>query len=378
MSLEVLNTAARRLPGSTRVQFRLAETEIEAAANDSGKLASAQQRALHTVNLSPWDYKNWRLLALAKEADGNIEEAEAAIQVARTLAPNHSEVNWMLANLLLRQNRQSEALNVFQVATMNRSDLLPVALDLIWQASGNDLAALNKLVNGNANAKLAEAQFLGEQSQPDSAISVFRSVDTLTKLTSPNAPAFITWLIQSNRGLEARQLWLDVAGEKGNEGNGVWNGSFEQNAPKDFGHFDWAIKASNYARIGFDRSVAHSGLKSLKLLFVGRDTTRLENEIQQLVVLKANVRYRLECFAKTGNLVTPEGPRIALVGQKGILAVSQTVVTDSLSWQHLVADFTAPPENTMAHISVVRIPKSDYDEPTKGAVWFDDFKLTEQ
>lgn len=378
ISLDVLNTAATRFPNSPRAQFRLAEAEIEAAIADSGKLLAAQEHALRTVNLSPWDYRNWRLLALAKDTDGKAEEAMNMIQIARKLAPNHSEVNWMLANYLLRQNRQSEALKAFQAATITRSDLLPTALDLIWQASGNDLAALNSLVNGDANAKLIQAQFLSEQRQIDSAINVFRSVDARTKLNSPTAPAFITWLIQTNRSQDARQLWLDVVGEKATESGGIWNGSFEQSSPKDFGHFDWAIKASNYARIGFDRSVAHGGLRSLKLLFVGRDTTKLENEIQQLVVLKANVRYRLECFAKAGNLVTPEGPRIALLGQKGIMAVSDPVVTGSNGWQHLVVDFTAPPENLTAHVSIVRIPQRDYDEPTKGAVWFDDFKLTEQ
>lgn len=378
MSLDALKTAATRYPNSSRVQFRLAETEIEAAAADSGKLLAAQEHALRTVNLSPWDYKNWRLMALVKDSDGNTEEAIKMIQVAVKLAPTHSEVNWMLANFLLRQNRHAEALRAFQVATTTRSDLLPLALDLIWQASGNELAALDVLVNGDASAKLAQAQFLAEQAQIDAAVKIFSSVDTRIKLNSLNAPAFITWLIQSNRGNDARQLWLDVVGEKGSEGSRMWNGSFEQSSPKDWGHFDWTIKASNYARIGFDRSVVRSGLKSLKLLFVGRDTTRLENEIQQLVFLKANARYRFECFAKAGNLVTPEGPRIALLGQKGMLVVSEPVAAGSTDWQHLVVDFTAPPENVTAHIAIVRIPKGDYDEPTKGAIWFDDFKLTEQ
>lgn len=378
MNLEALNSAAHRFPDSTRVQFRLAEAEVEAALNDSEKLSVAQQHARHAVNLSPWDYRNWRLLALAKDADGNTDEAVKMIQIARVLASNHSEVSWTLANLLLRQNRQAEALNAFQAATATRSDLLPVALDLIWQATGNDLSALNTLVNGNANAKLVEAQFLVEQSQTDAAISVFQSVDVQTKLNSPSASAFISWLIQSNRGQEARQAWLGIVGEKGAERNGMWNGSFEQNSPKDFGHFDWALKPSNYARIGFDRSVVHSGLRSLKLLFVGRDTTKLENEIQQLVALKANAHYRLECFVKTANLVTPEGPRIAVLGQKSALAVSEPVVANSTDWQHLIIDFVAPPENVMAYVSIVRVPKKDYDEPTKGAIWFDDFKLTEQ
>ncbi|MFN0109495.1 MAG: tetratricopeptide repeat protein [Blastocatellia bacterium] len=378
MNLDVLNSAAIRFPDSSRVQLRLAEAELEAAMADISKLSSAQQSALRVANLSPWDYRGWRLLSLAKESDGNAQEALNLAQVALNLAPNHSEVNWALANLLLRQNRQAEASQALRRATATRADLLPVALDLVWQASGNDIASLDSLVGEDANAKLVEAQFLTEQGQTDAAINVFRLVDSQTKLNSANAPAFVTWLIQAKRGIEARQLWLEIVGEKGSDGNGVWNGSFEHTPPKDFGHFDWTIKPSNYARIGFDRSVAHSGSRSLKLVFAGQNSTKLENEIQQLVVLKANTRYRLECFVKAVNLVTQEGPRIAVAGQNGTLAVSLPIDLGSTDWQRLFVEFMAPPENGMASVTIVRMPQKDYDGPTKGTVWFDDFRLTQQ
>ncbi len=378
LNLDALNTAAQRFPGSARVQYRFAEAELEAAAVSPEKFPAAQERAKVSTGLSPWDYRCWRLLALAKDAEGKTEEAADALEVAAKLAPANSEVNWLLANIWLRENRQAEALKAFQVATRTNKDLLPMAFDVVWQAFGNDVSALDLLANGDSTSKLAQAQFLVEQGQVDSAINVFRSVDTESKLKSPSAPAFITWLMQSNRSQDARQLWLDVVGKDAASEKGIWNSGFEQNAPRDFGHFDWALKASNYARIGIDRSVHRNGSKSLKLSFVGRDTTKLENEIQQLVVLKANTRYRLECYALVANLVTSEGPRIALVGQRGILAVSSPVAADSANWQRLVIDLPPLSENVVANIAIVRIPKSDYDEPTKGTVWFDDFKLTEQ
>ncbi len=378
LNLDALSVAAKRFPGSSRVQFRFAEAEVEAATVDGGMFSAAQEHAKIAANLSPWDYRYWRLLALANDAEGKAYEAAEAVKVAAKLAPGNSEVNWLLANIWLSENKQPEALKAFQVATRTNKDLLPAAFDVIWQAFGNDVLALDLLVNGDSTAKLALAQFLVEQGQVDSAISVFRSVDTQAKLKSPSAPAFITWLIQSNRSPDARQLWLDVVGKDAVSETGIWNSGFEQSAPKDFGHFDWSLKASNYARIGIDRSIHRTGSKSLKLSFVGRDTTRLENEILQMVVLKANTRYRLECYALVANLVTPEGPRIALVGQRGILAVSGPVVADSANWQRLVIDLAPLSENVVANVAIVRIPKAEYDEPTKGTVWFDDFKLTEQ
>ena len=32
----------------------------------------------------------------------------------------------------------------------------------------------------------------------------------------------------------------------------------------------------------------------------------------------------------------------------------------------------------MTYVSIVRLPRYGYDEPTRGTIWFDDFKLTEQ
>ncbi len=375
---DALSPAAKRFPGSSRVQFRFAEAEVEAATVDPEKFPAAQERTKIATDLSPWNYRYWRLLALAKDAEGKTGEAADAIKVAAKLAPFNSDVNWLLANIWLREGKQAEALKAFQVATRTNKDLLPMAFDVVWQAFGNDVSALDSLVNGDSAAKLAQAQFLIEQGQVDSAIHVFRNTDAETKLKSPSASAFITWLIQSNRSHDARQLWLDVVGKDAASEKGIWNSGFEQTAPRDFGHFDWTLKASNYARIGIDRSVHRTGSKSLKLSFVGRDTTKLENEVQQLVVLKANTRYRLECFALVANLVTPEGPRIALVGQRGIWAVSEPVAADAANWQRLVIDLAPLSESVVANVAIVRIPKADYDDPTKGTVWFDDFKLTEQ
>src|SRR5438045_9223265 len=92
----------------------------------------------------------------------------------------------------------------------------------------------------------------------------------------------------------------------------VWNGSFEGKILKGFEQFDWTIGQSQYARIAITSGIAHSGARSLRIDFAGRDTTRLDEEIKQLVLVKPGVRYRLECFIKTEGLLTPEGPRLAV------------------------------------------------------------------
>ena len=384
MSREVMNSAAMRQPDSPRILLRLAGAEIEEPASEASGLPVAH--ALKAANLSPWDYRNWRLLAMSEDAGGKLDEAVRAMRIAGKLAPNSSEAHWALANLLIRQNNRPEALKAFQTATKSSNDLLPAAMDVVWQAFDNDIEALNSLVRNNPTSRMLMAQFMLEQDQADAAIEVFQGIDGNAKLNSQNAPLFISLLVQSGRGGDARRLWAELVGVSGQGGSQnaqggrdglIWNGGFETSAPKNFGHFDWEIKPSDYARIGFDRNVFRQGQKSLRLNFAGRDTTKLLGEIQQTVVLSANRKYRLECFARSANFVTPEGPRIALLAQKGIVAVSEPVAAGSTDWQHLVVEFTAPNESAAAQVAIIRIPRFDYDEPTKGTVWFDDFRLTE-
>lgn len=386
MSRDVLASAAIRNPNSSRILQRLADAEFEESALEPQRLLNAQALALKAASLSPWDYKNWRLLGMAQDADGKLEEAELAMKVAAALAPSSSETHWALANLLVRQNSRVGALTAFRVATRFNNELLPAAMDVVWQAFDGDVEALNSFVNKETAPRLLMAQFLLEQAQADAAIEVFQGLDSEARLNSQNAALFISLLVQAGRSSEARQLWGELVGDSLRSRNQekqesslslVWNGSFEHNAPKNFGHFDWTLRPSEYARIGFDRSVFRSGQKSLRLNFVGRDTTKLIGDIQQMVVLNPNRKYRLECFAKTANFVTPEGPRIALLGQKGILVVSEPVAAGGDDWQHLVVEFTSPSDSVTTQVAIIKIPRFDYEEPTKGTVWFDDFKLTE-
>jgi hypothetical protein len=153
---------------------------------------------------------------------------------------------------------------------------------------------------------------------------------------------------------------------------------------KNFAQFDWLFGRSEYARLTIDAAVAHSGSRSLKIEFAGRDTTQLDNEIKQLVPVRPGARYTLECYAKTSELETPEGPRVVVANSASPawIAASEPVSRGSGDWQRLAVDFVAPLSvsggMSAVFISIKRKPKFSYDEPTRGTVWFDDFSLKEQ
>lgn len=380
MNQEALLQASTRYPQSPRVRARLAEAALDAAAGPESNLAAALLHATHAVNLSPYDFQFRRLLAKAQEANGDLNAAEKSLYAAVGLAPQHAATNWALANLLLRQGKTAESLAPFRTATTGDPYLLPAAFDLLWQAADRDLVPLKTITGAKAEAQLALTQFLLEQSAIGAAIEVYQSIDRAARLNSQPSADFITRLMAANYGQEAYALWLELAQgatvrSDATVAGSIWNGSFERAGLRHFNHFDWQFGRSDHARFMIDQSAARQGARSLRITFLGHETTKLNGEVVKLFPVAPNARYELECYARAKNLFGPEGPRLAVLHKGAMLATSAPVVADASDWQRLSVSFTAPANAPLLTIAILRIPKFSYEEPTEGAVWFDDFAL---
>ncbi|MDX2034779.1 MAG: hypothetical protein SF339_29160 [Blastocatellia bacterium] len=377
MDREALAAAARTYPDSARIQFKHAEAEI-AGGGDS---AAALQIAAAAVNLSPWDYQARRLLAVAQEMNGLQQEAENSIRTTLKLAPYHAELNWAVANILLRSGKIPDSLSHFRIAAMSNPELLPQTLDLLWIASGGDLEVMRTLTGPEPEMQLSFVRFLVEQNRMQDAVRMFNSIDANTRLESARSSEFLNSLLTAKQYDAAREVWLGLAhsltGVQAQPAEDVWNPSFELDSLQLFPQFDWVIQPNEYARIGFDRTETRSGLRSLRMLFSGKDTTLINGQVKQTVLLRPGGRYRLECYVKSTDLVTPEGPRLAIAGEGGVIAASEPVAEGTSPWERLIVDFVCPNDNAPKYITIIRIPKFSYDDPTKGTVWFDDFALTE-
>jgi len=378
---EWLVSAVERLPNSARVNFKLAKAEIADIAHNGRFDAQAESHAEQAVNLSPWDYQARSLLATAQELNGKQEAAEGSIRAAVKLAPNHGELNWAFANLLLRRGNLSESFGPFRIAVRSRADLLAPAIETIWRSSDGGLDALKSFAGNDAEAMLAVARFLTEQNLVAEAGAVFNSIDKQAKARSPQSPELIGALMRAGHFDLARAAWIELmtAIRPGAQAAGslIWDGGFEVDAPEGLNQFNWAIRLNKFAWIAIDRSVARNGGRSLKVVFAGLDTTTLSDQVQQTMVLKPGGGYHLECYAKSIDMITPEGPRIAVIGQGGLIGESSPVSADSSEWQRLTISFVAP-ANGVATLAIVRTPKFSYDDPTRGTIWFDDFTLVER
>jgi tetratricopeptide (TPR) repeat protein len=379
---EWLAAAAERFPNSARVNFQLANAEIADIADNGRFYAQAERHAGRAVNLSPWDYQARRLLATAQELNGKQEEAENSLRTAVKLAPNHAELNWTFANLLLRRGKLGESFGPFRVAARSRADLLASAIEMIWRSSDGSPNALKSFAGDDVEAKLAVVKFLTEQRLLAEAGAIFNLIDKQAKARSPRSSELIGALMRAGRFDLARASWVElmtaIRPEAPAAGRQIWDGSFEIDAVEELNQFNWAIRPNKFAWVAIDRSVARTGRRSLKVVFSGLDTTTLSDQVQQTIVLKPGAGYYLECYAKAKDLVTPEGPRIAVIGPSGLIGASGPVSVDTNDWQRLTISFVAPANQTAATLAVVRTPRFSYDNSTSGTIWFDDFTLVER
>ncbi|HVF88828.1 MAG TPA: tetratricopeptide repeat protein [Blastocatellia bacterium] len=373
-----LSVAVDYFPGSARLHAQMAEVEMTGRARN---LSLAQSHALEAMRLSPWDFRFRRLVASVTEAMGDRASAEASLREALALAPRNNDLHWRLANLLLRSGKLDDAIPEFRAAAGSDASLVPVTLDLVARASGGSLSALNAITGGEPERELALARYLLKESRIPEAAEVFAKVGRNAKEVSRAGSEFINELIAKGEVRLARKLWLDYSGAEAPPEDGmlVWNGGFESDAVAGLSQFDWAIRKTDYARIGMDSSEARTGRRSLRVSFTGKDTTRLDKEVGQTVVVRAGAAYRLECYAKARDLVTPEGPVVAVTGGNapGWIAASEPVSAVSIGWQRLTLDFVAPPGGESVVVGIKRKPRFSYDDPTRGTVWFDDFSIKE-
>jgi hypothetical protein len=380
VSRNMLEVPVGYLPNSARLNARLAEAEMMASDRD---LDRAEFHALRAVNLSPYDYRFQLILASIREAKGDRAAAEESLKAARSLAPNDRDTHWRLANVLLRQGKLAPSLEEFRVAVAANPALLPGTLDLIWRTSRGNLEAIETIAGADPKSRLTLAQFLVAKSRILEAANVFRSVDSSARLAAAESATVLTSLIAAGQADLARELWLSLVAEGDGQPGLIWNGGFETDRLTNFPQFDWTFGRSEYARLSFDTSHAHSGARSLRIDFLGRDTTKLDDEIKQLTVLRPGARYRLECYAKGEGLVTPEGPRIVVTDTSANwVAMSEPVGAGASDWRLFSVEFVAPKYNNASAapviVSVKRKPKFSYDEPTRGTIWFDDLTIREQ
>jgi tetratricopeptide (TPR) repeat protein len=331
--------------------------------------------------LAPGDYRTWRALGKVRSRIGDMAGAEQAFRKALELAPNYSEIRWILGNHLLRQGKTPEAfIEIRQAAESDPNFVNPTALTA-WQIFGGNLQKISQYIGDSAPVNSALVVFLAKEKRFDEAMRIWNSLPAVQKKKDfkENGDALFNQMLEAKRYRDALLIQSEIgdASEQSFAVGEILNGGFETDVKiTGASLFDWQIEEGMQPQIGVDNSQKHGGNRSLVVIFnsaTGRDFRKFS----QTIAVEAGKKYGFEMFykseLKTAATVYWE---IANVTDGKILTQTPPLSTAS-DWTNLKTEFTVPQNTEAIVIRLARETCKDTLCPISGRVWFDDLTLTQ-
>ena len=378
-SVEVAKRAESLAPHDPLTHWRLADVLIRKLPPD--RLAQVTAEYEEAVRLSPNDYRLWMALGLALEQLGDTKRGEEALRQATLLAPSYVYPHWYLGNLLLRTGRYDEGFAELRRASDADPEFRPQLFNLAWQLHNEDFDALKIAVGSTAEARAGLALYLLGQQRIDDGLRLWNTLNESEKRANRAAGlSVVNSLVTYQRFHDAMRVWNELApGESSRASTErIMDGGFEDDiayGPDQV--FGWQVKQVNQMQIGIDPSHAHTGVRSLRLLFQVR--SHLESiSVSQLIPVFPNTQYDFEYYVKTEKLQSGSTPVIQVLEatDNSVLASSEPAGTGDNDWKRVALSFKT---GTKSQAVVVRTMREGCGDtpvcPIFGMVWYDDFRF---
>lgn len=372
---ETADFALSLAPGDPQTHYTIAVlSERDFSSENLPKSIGEYERA---TALAPDDYRTWLALGKARERGGDAAGAESAARRARALAPNYSEANWVLGNILLRQNKRQEAFAEMRRAAETDSNYVNSTVGTAWQIYDGDLTQIRQSLGESAAVNSALVAFLTREKRFDAAVGVWNSlaVDDKKTIFKENGKFLFDQLIAAGKYRDAARIMAET--ENSPVGK-LFNGAFETDVkPAGAAVFDWQILGGAQPQIGVDDQQKHGGNRSLVLIF-NSPTGREFRVFAQIVAVEAGGKYAFEVFYKSElKSAATLYWEIAEIGTGKILAQTPPAAAVSNHWTNQKIEFVAAPNTEAVTVRLAREPCKSTLCPISGRVWFDDLSLSE-
>jgi tetratricopeptide (TPR) repeat protein len=378
-SIEVAKRAESLAPRDPLTHWRLAGVLLKKLPPD--QLTQVTSEYEEAVRLSPNDYRLWMALGLGLEQLGDTKRGEEALRQATVLAPSYVYPHWYLGNLLLRTGRYDEGFGELRRASEADPEFRPQLFNLAWQVYNPDFDALKIAVGSTAEARAGLTLYLFGLYRFEDGLRLWNSLNEREKRANlSSGSSIVSSLTGAQRFHDAMHVWNELAPDESSRASTdqIMDGGFEA----DIAHgpdavFGWQVKQANQMQIGIDPSHAHTGVRSLRLLF--QVHSRLDSiNISQLVPVSANTQYDFEYYVKTEKLQSGSTPVIQVVeaADSSVLASSESAGTGDNDWKRVPLSFKT---GTKTQAVIVRTVREGCGEtpvcPIFGMMWYDDFRF---
>jgi tetratricopeptide (TPR) repeat protein len=327
--------------------------------------------------LAPNDYMIWTELGRARSAAGDMDGGVAALRRAVELAPSYAEQRWHLGNVLLRAGRSEEAFaELRRAGDADPEKYRPQVFNLAWQLYGPDMARVLDAVGRTPEARAHLVGVLVGRGRLDDALNVWNGLGAERRSQPAAADRLAQALYAQGQYARAARALAD-AGAQDLSPERISNAGFESDIGPPGQLFRWQVTPAAGARIAVDARVAHTGSRSLLVVFDSAGQVDFRN-VWQAIAVEPSTRYRLTFFTRTDSLNTVAS-LVALVteaaAETSVLAGSQPVPTGTNNWQQFTVEFTTGPKTEAVAVRLVRQGCAEGACPAYGKIWYDDFDL---
>ncbi len=380
---EIAALAVSLAPGDPQTHYTTAVLlERNFTPDDFAKSIAEYEQA---AALSPNDYRTWLALGKARSRGGeDAVGAESALKKSLELAPNYSEVRWVLGNFLLREGKTEEAfVHLRKAAESDSQKYAGPAISTAWQMFDGDSARIKNYLGDSAAINIAFITYLGRENRIDDALKIWDSLPVEEKKIAYGeiGASFFNQLIAAKRYRDAARVGAEIgsagAGADAFAAGQIFNGGFEKDIKiQSAGVFEWQIQDGAQPQVAVDNANKHGGERSLAMVF-NSPTGRDFRTVSQVVPVDSAQKYVFEVFYKSElKTAAPVFWEIADASDGKILAALPAINPVSPVWTSQKTEFTVPEKSEAVFIRLVREPCKLTLCPTSGRVWFDDLTLT--
>jgi hypothetical protein len=375
LDLESLQLAARLEPENADYQYRLGHYFLQTQHDP----ATAAPFFKSATALNPYKASYWLELSRTYRRLANDDQQKDALQHAIVADPSTPDVAWDAANFYWTLGETDRALREFRVVLENDPYLPPAALDRCWRIKPDAEALLRDVVPHNAEVYSAFLDFLISRNEPVAAARVWAQMVQLQRpVETRHVFDYVRYLIGRREVAQAHQTWqqaatlCDLSAYQASPENLVIDGDFS--LPVLNGGFDWLYEKSSDVSLALDPIEAHSGHRSLSIVF---DSRGMEDAgIRQLVPVEPNTTYEFSAYFKSEGLEGAGGPRFLLEDQftRANYFASEELKNANF-WKQVTGTFDTGADTKLLVLRIQRVPAGN---AIRGKLWIGGVHLAQR
>jgi len=349
---------------------------------DAGSPDRIVQAYEAATRLSPQNAQYWADLGSAYDWSGRRDEALAAFHRAQQLFPNSPEINWRVANFLIRTGKTTEGLECLRKVLWGESIPRRDVFALATRATHDNNEILDRVVPGRRAVLTDYLNFQIAKGDLSAAEQVWQRLLALNiPFAIQEAFPYLDALIQHRKLAEVEQTRSLLASRFPSETHSVprdrslvTNGSFEYDILN--GAFDWRVAPVQGAHVSLDSENRFDGSRSLRIDFDGTENPYYCH-VFQYVLVQPETHYRFSGYMRVEGITTDSGPLFEIYDaydMQGFLVSTQALVGTS-EWSLRQVDFITKPNTRLLVVRVGRRPSQKLENQIAGTVWVDKVML---